>query len=287
MPACRIEVLLHRDVEPRRLRPRAVIGEVQRLLDGRVQIDRAVFARAGARMQQHVLDDAVRAPAVLGDLLQIALQRRGQIVDLGAQVVGDGEFVRRHRLVQLIQQIDRQIGEVVDEVERVLDLVRDAGGELAERGHLLRLHQPVLRAAQIGQRGLGGGARAAGFLEQPRVLDGEHGLSGEGLQQGGDGRREAVRRCAGGSPDRRRPCRRAAAARRARHGCPAASRPHRRPIGSCCTSSMCNGRAQHRAAAEMGFAEPDPPVAQRRHPLRRSCRRRTLGTNTCSASSNS
>ena len=70
--------------------------------------------------------------------------------------------------------------------------MRDAGGELAERGHLLRLHQPVLGAAQIGQRGLGGGARAAGFLEQPRVLDREHGLSGEGLQQGGDGRRKAA-----------------------------------------------------------------------------------------------
>ena len=96
-----------------------------------------------------------------GDLLQIALQRRGQVVDLGAQVVGDGEFVRRHRVVQFVEQIDRQIGEIVDEVERVLDLVRDAGGELAERGHLLRLHQPVLGAAQIGERGLGGGARAA------------------------------------------------------------------------------------------------------------------------------
>ena len=57
-------------------------------------------------MQQHILHDAVGAPAVLGDLLQIALQRRGQIVDLGAQIGGDGESVRRHRLVQLIQQID-------------------------------------------------------------------------------------------------------------------------------------------------------------------------------------
>ena len=86
----------------------------------------------------------------------------------------------------------RQLGEIVDEVERVLDLVRDAGGELAERRHLLRLHQPVLRAAQIGQRGLGCGARAAGFLEQPRVLDGEHGLSGKGLQQGDEVGREAA-----------------------------------------------------------------------------------------------
>ncbi len=98
-------------------------------------------------MQQHILHDAVGAPAVLGDLLQIALQRRGQFVDLGAKPVSHGEPVRRHRLVQFVQQIDRQLGKIVDEVERVLDLVRDAGGELTERGHLLRLHQPILRAA--------------------------------------------------------------------------------------------------------------------------------------------
>ena len=57
-------------------------------------------------MQQHILHDAVRAPAVLDDLLQIALQRRRQIVDLGPQIGGDGEPVRRDRRVQLIQQID-------------------------------------------------------------------------------------------------------------------------------------------------------------------------------------
>ena len=61
------------------------------------------------------------------------------------------------------------------------------------------MDQPVLGAAQIGSADLGGGVRAARFLaaggqflEQPRVLDRQHGLSGEGLQQGGDGRREAA-----------------------------------------------------------------------------------------------
>ena len=153
-------------------------------------------------MQQHVLHDAVGAPAMLGDLLQIALQRCGQFVDLGAQLVGHGEFAGRHCVVQFAQQIHGQVGEIVDEVERVLDLVRDAGGELAERCHLLRLHQPVLRAAQIGERGLGGGACLARFLEQPRVLDREHRLTGEGLQQCGRSARSRPR-CAGGSPARR------------------------------------------------------------------------------------
>ena len=120
----------------------------------------------------------------------------GQIVDFGTQFGGDGQLFRRHRVVQFVEQIDGEIGKIVDEVERVLDLVRDAGGKLAERGHLLRLHQPVLRAAQIDQRGLGDGACPAGVLEQPRVLDGKHGLAGERLQQCGDGRRETTRNVA-------------------------------------------------------------------------------------------
>src|SRR6185437_5697217 len=87
----RIDILLHRDVEPRRLRARTMIGEIQRLLDGRVHIDRTLFARAGSGMQQHVLDDAVRPPAMLGDLLQVALQRGCDVVDFGAQAVSDGK----------------------------------------------------------------------------------------------------------------------------------------------------------------------------------------------------
>ena len=79
--------------------------------------------------------------------------------------------------------------------------MRDAGGQLAERGHLLRLDQPVLGAAQIGEGRLGGSAGAAGllaarhqFLKQPRILDREHDLPGKGLQQGRDGRRETAGR---------------------------------------------------------------------------------------------
>ena len=59
----------------------------------------------------------------------------------------------------------------------------DPGGELTQRCHFLRLDQVGLGAAQIGQRDLGGGTGAARFLEQPRVLDGKHGLTGKGLQQ--------------------------------------------------------------------------------------------------------
>ena len=63
------------DVEALLLGPRPVIGEVEAFLDERVDIDGAVLARAFARVQQHVLDDGIRALAVLHDLVEIALQR--------------------------------------------------------------------------------------------------------------------------------------------------------------------------------------------------------------------
>ena len=43
-------------------------------------------------------------------------------------------------LLQFIDQFDRDTGEIIDEIERVLDLVRDTRGELAERGKLFRLN---------------------------------------------------------------------------------------------------------------------------------------------------
>ena len=89
-------------------------------------------------------------------------------------------------LLQLVQQLDREAGEVVDEVQRVLDLVGDAGGELAERGHLLGLDQVGLGRLQALQR-------VAQLGEQPHILDGDHGLGGEGLQQLDLARREGSR----------------------------------------------------------------------------------------------
>ena len=85
---------------------------------------------------------------VADQVLRQALQR---LVGLGA----DGGLLRGQLLLQLLGELDRQLGEVVDEVERVLDLVRDAGGERAQRRELL-LHdqlllcglEPVERAVQ-------------------------------------------------------------------------------------------------------------------------------------------
>ena len=61
--------------------------------------------------------------------------------------------------------------------------MRDAGGELAERGQLLGLHQAILRGAEIVER-LRQLARARlHLLEQLDVLDRDHGLIGEGVAQ--------------------------------------------------------------------------------------------------------
>ena len=81
--------------------------------------------------------------------------------------------------LQFINQFGRDGREIVDEIERVLDLVRDAGGELTERGELLCLHQAVLRGAQILQR-LRQFARAGlHAFKQAHILDCDRGLVGK------------------------------------------------------------------------------------------------------------
>ena len=115
-----------------------MIGKVEALLDDGIDIDRSVFARAFARMQQHVLDDGIGTLAVLHDLVEIASQRICQFVNFGARLL-----VYRYALqgvLQFINQFGGDPREIVDEIERVLDLVRDAGGKLTKRGELLRLN---------------------------------------------------------------------------------------------------------------------------------------------------
>ena len=66
---------------------RAAIGEVERLLDQAFEIDDATFAAGTTRMLQHTLDDAVSAPAMLGDLFEIAGQHAEDFVNFGARIV--------------------------------------------------------------------------------------------------------------------------------------------------------------------------------------------------------
>ena len=117
-----------------------------------------------ARMCEHAGDDAVGAAAVLGDLAEIAGQCGDELVDVGAHIGAERCHCGGRRLLQFVEQLDRQTGKVVDEIQRVLDLVRDPGGELAECHHLLRLHQARLRRPQFARCPLGRVPRRPDFL---------------------------------------------------------------------------------------------------------------------------
>src|SRR5215203_3163044 len=61
--------------------------------------------------------------------------------------------------------------------------MRDAGGQLAERGELLSLDQPLLRGSELLERFRQFPGAGFDVLEQARVLDREHRLRGESLQE--------------------------------------------------------------------------------------------------------
>ena len=98
-------------------------------------------------MQQHVLDDGIGALAVLHDLIEVVAQGIGQFIDLRTRFLGQWPLVKS--ILQFVDQLDRDTGEVIHEVERVLDLVGDARRQLTERGQFLRLDKTVLSGSQI------------------------------------------------------------------------------------------------------------------------------------------
>ena len=122
-----------------------MIGEVQRLLDEGIDVDALPLAAATARMREHALDDIVGPLAMLRDAFEIAGQCFNNLLGLGALIRIQDRNGRVDRGLQFVQQLDRNFRKIVDEIERVLDLVGDAGRELAERGHLLGMDQIGLR----------------------------------------------------------------------------------------------------------------------------------------------
>ena len=152
--------------------------QVQRLLDERIEVDGTALAGAAARMRQHARHDAVGAPPVLDNLCQIGGQSRDQLVLLGAR--------RSDRVPQLVQQFAGELGKVVHKIQRVLDLMGDAGGELAEGRHLLRMDQIGLRLFQLLVRHPQVALAPALLLEQLGIAHGERRLSGESLDQTDD-----------------------------------------------------------------------------------------------------
>src|ERR1700675_3171439 len=101
-------------------------------------------------MQQHILDDRVGARAVLYHFIEIALQHICDLIDLLAQLAV--EVRATESLTQFIDKLDRNRREIVDKIERILDLMGDACSQLPKRGKLLCLDEAILRSPQILQR---------------------------------------------------------------------------------------------------------------------------------------
>ena len=177
-----IKVTLQRDIEPRLFGTRAVIGEIEALIKKCIDVRRPLFAGALARVQQHVLNDGVGALAVLDHLFQIAFQEFADFIQFfsPAGLVECGIF---EYFGHLVDEFGRERGEIIDEIQRVLDFVRDAGGELAERGELLGLHKAILGAAKILERFRQFTGALLHLVEQPDILDRDHGLVGKSPQQ--------------------------------------------------------------------------------------------------------
>src|SRR5262249_44732644 len=76
-----------------------------------------------------------------------------------------------------------QSRKIIDEIQRVLDLVRNSGGKLTERGKFLGLYQAVLCSTQVLQRGGQFAGASLNAFKQANILDCDCCLIGEGLDQ--------------------------------------------------------------------------------------------------------
>jgi hypothetical protein len=74
----------------------------------------------------------------------------GQLVKFLSLFVVEGD--RFESVAQFIDQFSGKSGEIVDEVEWIFDLVRDARSELTKRSKLLGLDQTILSGAQFIER---------------------------------------------------------------------------------------------------------------------------------------
>lgn len=83
-------------------------------------------------MLQHRLDDPVRALAMLGGRFQVTCQCHDDVVHFVPPILVQRGLGRFDRILQFVQQFNGDFREVIDEVQRVLDFMCDAGGELAQ-----------------------------------------------------------------------------------------------------------------------------------------------------------
>src|SRR5262249_45817 len=89
----RIKGLLDFDFKTLRLGPRSVPCEIEAFLNQRIDINHPMLTGALARVLQHILDNGIRAFAMMHDLVEIALEQVGQFFNFSS-----GFIVKRHTL---------------------------------------------------------------------------------------------------------------------------------------------------------------------------------------------
>ena len=73
-----------------------------------------------------------------------------ELVDLFPRLVF--ELGVLEHVIHFVDQLGRYRREIIDEIQRIFDFMRDTRGELAEGSELFGLDQAVLRGAQFFQR---------------------------------------------------------------------------------------------------------------------------------------
>jgi hypothetical protein len=112
--------------------------------------DADVLTEQPANDLRHVLDDRIDAERLDAKHLSFAerqqLAREGRGALRRAKDLGD---ILPPRIVRLEASRD-EIGEPANRREKIVEVVRHAAGELADRVHLLRLANLLLEAAALG-----------------------------------------------------------------------------------------------------------------------------------------
>jgi len=83
-----------------------------------------------------------------GALVEVAGQHLDGLVDLGALVLVSAESASAAFPSARPATRSTAPAKVINEIERVFDLMGDAGGQLAQGGHLFRLDQTGLRGLE-------------------------------------------------------------------------------------------------------------------------------------------
>ena len=143
------EVLLNRHLETAVHRAHGMEGEGDVLLEHGVDLGRPPFAAFLPRVFQHSVDDGTGPLPVVDDPLEVSREVGADVFDFRDRFFGDVLLDGFQLFLEVLEQFARNIGEVVDEVQRVLDFVRDARGQLTEGGQLLLHHHLVLRLFQV------------------------------------------------------------------------------------------------------------------------------------------